>query len=148
MRHAIRRRGPSPLSAGLGLLTGTLLSLTAPVEATHSVDHRYAVLGYVRDARDRSVVGAVVRVVREKTGLSYAGETDTEGFYVVIVHLHDEDLLDRLRVSLGSMTIHVEARFEPGNARDHRGTRVDFVGQKAREWRAAFPSSLEKYLRQ
>lgn len=74
---------------------------------------------------------AVIRVVREKTGLSYAAETDTAGFYVVVVHLHDEDLLDRLLVGAGTTTIRVEAQFEPGNGTDPR---------------AAFLSTLEKYL--
>lgn len=130
-----------------GIVMLALLSLTAPTEATHEVDHRYLVLGYVRDAKDRPVAGATVRVVREKTGLAYEGETDAEGFYLVVVHLHDEDLGDRLLVRVGAATLRVEARFEPGNARDLRGTRGDFRGARAREWLVAFPSTLERYLR-
>lgn len=131
--------------ASLGLAVATVLSLTAPVEATHAVDHRYLVLGYVTDAKGKPLPRAVIRVVREKTGLSYAAEPDTEGFYVVVVHLHDEDLLDRLLVGAGTTTIRVEAQFERGNGTDPRGTRVDFAGREAREWRAAFFSTLEKY---
>lgn len=70
-----------------------LLLLAAPSEATHQVDHRYLVLGYVRDATRGPVARATVRVVREKTGLAYETETNAEGFYLVTVHLHDEDLL-------------------------------------------------------
>lgn len=131
----------------IGLVMLALLSLTAPTEATHEVDHRYLVLGYVRDAKDRAVAGTPVRVVREKTGLAYTGETDPEGFYLVVVHLHDEDLGDRLLVRVGTASLRVEARFEPGSARDPRGTRVDFRGASAREWAAAFPSTVERYLR-
>ncbi|MDP2622463.1 MAG: carboxypeptidase-like regulatory domain-containing protein, partial [Actinomycetota bacterium] len=104
-----------------------LLSLGTPAEATHELTHRYVVLGYVRDGTHRPIAGGTVEVVREKTGLSYFTESDAQGFYVVVVHLQDEDLLDTLRVNAGRATIRIQARFNPLNSRSHRGTRVDFT---------------------
>ena len=126
---------------------GTLLSLGTPVEATHDVTHRYVVLGYVRDGAHRPIAGLTVKVVREKTGLSYLTEADAEGFYLVIVHLQDQDLLDALRVTAGRATIRIEARFNPLNSRSHRGTRVDFTGSAAVERQETFGATVDDYLR-
>lgn len=132
----------------LSVALATLLSVGAPAEATHDVTHRYVVLGYVRDdAGRRPVAGRTVEVVREKTGASYLAETDAEGFYVVVVHLHDEDLLDALRVTAGRATIGIQARFNPLNARSQRGTRVDFTGSSAVERQEIFAETVNDYLK-
>lgn len=89
----------------LGVALATLFSLAAPAEATHDVTHRYVVLGYVRDGARRPISGNAVEVVREKTGLSYLADADPDGFYVVVVHLHGEHLLDVLRVTAVRVTI-------------------------------------------
>lgn len=122
------------------------LSVAIPVEATHEVDHRYVVLGYVRDAAGRPLARAVVRVVREKTGLAYEAETDGDGFYLVILHLHDEDVLEALGVGVGRATLRVEARFNPLDSRTPRGTNVDFHGGVARERPETFAAALERYV--
>ena len=137
--RAVRRLTLVPLA--------TLLSAGTPAEATHEVTHRYVVLGYVRDAARRPIAGITVEVVREKTGLSYLAETDAEGFYVGVVHLHDEDLLDVLRVTAGRATIRIQARFTPLNSRSHRGTRVDFTGGSAVERQEIFAGTVNDYLK-
>lgn len=123
------------------------LSLATPVEATHEVDHRYVVLGYVRDAAGRPLVRTVVRVVREKTGLVHETRTDRTGFYLVIVHLHDEDVLEPLRVAVGRAALRVEARFNPHDPRTPRGTSVDATDGVARERSEEFAAALERYVR-
>jgi hypothetical protein len=125
----------------------TLLSVGGPAEATHEVTHRYVVLGYVRDAARRPTAGGSVEVVREKTGLSYSAETDAEGFYVVLVHLHDEDLLDSLGVTAGRATIRIQARFNPLNSWSQRGTRVDLTGSSAVERQEMFAGTVNDYLK-
>ncbi|HXK34457.1 MAG TPA: carboxypeptidase-like regulatory domain-containing protein [Dehalococcoidia bacterium] len=122
------------------------LAPAVPVVATHAVDHRYVVLGTVRDARGRPLTRAVVRVVREKTGLAYEAETDDEGFYLVILHLHDEDVLEPLRVIVRQATSRIEARFNPLDPRTPRGTRVDFGDGVARERPEEFAATLERYV--
>lgn len=120
------------------------LAPAVPVAATHVVDHRYVVLGIVRDASGRPVTRAVVRVVREKTGLAYEAKTDGAGFYLVILHLHDEDVLEPLRVTVKRTTLRIEARFNPLDPRALRGTRVDFSDGGARERPEEFAATLER----
>lgn len=130
-----------------GLSAAALLALTSVAEATHEVNHRYGVLGYVRDGAGRPVSGSQVRVTREKTGLVYRGRTDADGFYVVIAHLHDEDLLDPLQVTAGRTTVRIEARFNPLNVRTERGTRIDFASNRAVEQPEMFAQTLDEYLK-
>jgi len=137
--RAVRRLTLVPFAA--------LLSLGTPAEATHEVSHRYVVLGYVRDGARRPMARGTVEVVREKTGFSYLTETDAEGFYVVVVHLQDGDLLDALRVTAGRATIRIQARFNPLNSRSHRGTRVDFTGSSAVEQQEIFDATVNDYLK-
>lgn len=131
----------------LGLAAVGLVALAGSAEATHEVDHRYVVLGHVRNDAGRAVTGVTVRVVREKTGVVYHAATDAEGFYIAIVHLHDEDLGDALQIMTDGASLRVQARFDPGDRRSHRGTRVDFAGGRAWERREAFAHSLAEYLK-
>jgi hypothetical protein len=124
------------------------LALAPTVEAIHAVDHRYVVLGYVRDATGRPLAGKAVRVVRQKSGLVLEAETDWDGFYVVIVHLHDEDLLGTLWVAVTPRTtLRLKAQFNPFDARTPRGTRVDFTDGVPRERPEEFATALERYVR-
>lgn len=125
--------------AVLALLPGTARS-------THEVSHRYVVLGYVKDASNRPLSGVKVELVREKTGLSHLAETDREGFYIIIVHLHDEDAGDRLSVTAGKVAATVVARFDPKNQTEERGTRLDFLGAKTVERSSWFAGSLKRFL--
>lgn len=125
------------------------MALVLPVatsEATHAVDHRYVVLGIVRDANGLPVARAAVRVVREETGLVYEAETDGEGFYVVILHLHDENVLEPVRVIVRQAALRIQARFNPLDPRTPRGTRVDVSGGMAQERPGEFATTLERYL--
>lgn len=130
-----------------GLAAVALVAFGGSAEATHEVDHRYVVLGYVRDGAGRPSAGVTVRGVREKTGLVYFAETDAEGFYVAIVHLHGEDVGEALRITAGEAGLRVQARFDPGDRRSHRGTRVDFAGTRVWERSAEFAYSLAEFLK-
>jgi len=131
----------------LGGVLVTALLVARPADSTHGMDHRYVVLGYVRDEDGRSLPHRPVQLVREKTGLAYRAETSAEGFYALIVHLHDEDVLDPLQLSASEVQIRIEARFNPLNPQRPRGTRVDFAGGQARERPEMFAPTLEEYLR-
>lgn len=124
-----------------------VLAPAVPGWATHAVDHRYVVVGYVRDGAGRGVAGTQVRVVRERTGLAYEAQTGSDGFYAVVVHLHDHDVLDPLDVTAGRVTVRVEARFERLDHSHARGTRMDFTPTKAVEQQEAFARTLDAYLR-
>lgn len=123
-----------------------LVLLSGTAGSTHEVSHRYVVLGYVKDAKDRPLPGVKIELVREKTGLPYAAETDRQGFYLVVVHLHDEDASDRLRVTAGKVAATVIARFDPKNQSEERGTRLDFLGTKTVERSSWFAGTLKRFL--
>jgi hypothetical protein len=133
------------VAAVVGLLLGALLAADG-ARAEHEVYYRYTVLGYVKDARGRPVSGHEIKIVRDKTGFSYLGETDAKGLYVVVLRLGDESVGERLTVQAGALTTTVAVRFEAGNRSDERGTRVDLDAGRFVERAAWFPSTLALFL--
>src|ERR687892_738796 len=89
-----------------------VLLVAGAATAEHEVYYRYTVLGYVKDAKGRPVVGREIAVVRDKTGFSYLGETDARGLYVLVIRLGDESLGERLTVRAGTLTTRIAVRFE------------------------------------
>jgi hypothetical protein len=126
-------------------LLGALL-VAGTTHAEHEVYYRYTIIGYVKEARGRPLPGREVRIVRDKTGFSYLGETDARGLYVVVVRLGDESLGERLTVRTGALTTKVAVRFEVANRTDERGTRLDVDAGRFVERSAWFPSTLALYL--
>jgi hypothetical protein len=129
-----------PRRALAALVTAILVA--APAAAEHEVYYRFTVLGYVKDARGKPVADAKVEVVRDKTGFTYLGETDGDGFYAARVRLGDESRGEALSVRQGARVCHVIAVFDPANQVDERGTRVDFEGARAIERATSFRSTL------
>src|SRR5204863_9448305 len=114
--------------------------------AEHEVYYRYTVLGYVKDSRGRPLPGREITVVRDKTGFSYLGETDSRGLYVLVLRLGDESVGERLTVRTNTLTTYVTVRFESANHHDERGTRLDIDGGRFVERSSWFPSTLALYL--
>ena len=139
---------PSPrrsllLTACLGL---ALALAPLPSEATHLPDHRFIVLGFVTDAEGRPLAGVKVVVTRLKTGLEHPTTTERDGFYFLILHLHDEDEGERLGVTLRGVKGEVRARYDVRDKKVERGTRIDVRGDRLVENRAAFAETLRAYL--
>jgi hypothetical protein len=128
--------------AALCLLTATI----APATATHAPDHRFIVIGYVKDGSGRALANVPVVVTRLKTGLAHRERTDTDGLYMIVVHLHDEDEGERLAISGNGVNGEVIARFDVQNKRIERGTRIDIRGGSLWEDRRAFAETLRAYL--
>lgn len=126
------------------VLAWTLIS--SPAGGTHLPDHRFAVLGFVTDADGRPVAGARVVVTRLKTGLEHPTTTERDGFFLVVVHLHDEDEGERLGVNLRGVKGEVRARYDTRDKKVERGTRVDLRAERIVENRAAFAETLRAYL--
>jgi hypothetical protein len=121
-----------------------LAAETSPAE--HEVYYRYTVLGYVKDARGKLRPGVEVELVREKTGFSYLGETDSTGLYVIVARLGDESMGERLRLRAAALSVTIVARFDPTDHVRERGTRVDFLAGKPVETPKAFPATLKRFL--
>jgi hypothetical protein len=131
------------LVAALGV---TLDLAGPPAGATHLPDHRFLVLGYVTDADDRPVAGARVVVTRLKTGLEYPTTTERDGFYLVVLHLHDEDEGERLGFEAKGVKGELRARYDTRDKKVERGTRVDVRADRLVENRLAFAETLRAYL--
>jgi hypothetical protein len=134
-------------AAGLVAALGLGLVLAGPpAGATHLPDHRFLVLGYVTDADDRPVAGARVVVTRLKTGLEYPTTTERDGFYLVVLHLHDEDEGERLGFEAKGVKGELRARYDTRDKKVERGTRVDVRADRLVENRLAFAETLRAYL--
>jgi hypothetical protein len=143
-------RGRRPAFRAL-LLAGALgvPVLAPPVTiAEHEVAYRYTVLGYVTDGESRARPGVRVELVRDKTGFSYLGETDTEGFYLIVARLGDESEGESLSLRADSLVLSLRARFDPADHATERGTRVDFAGLRALQNSTAFAPTLKRFLSQ
>ncbi len=125
-----------------------MLSSALPSTAEHEVYYRYTVLGYVKDPAGVASPGVEVELVREKTGFSYLGETDTTGLYVIVARLGDESVGERLSLRAASQPASIVARFDPKDHTQERGTRVDFLGGKSVETPTAFAATLRRFLDQ
>jgi hypothetical protein len=123
-------------------------SIVGAARAEHQVSYRYVVLGYVTDAENRGRRGVWVELRREKTGFSYLGETDTDGFYVIVARLGDESAGESLHLRAEGQAMTLTARFDPTDHATERGTRVDFTARKPVESPTAFAVTLRRYLAQ
>jgi hypothetical protein len=123
-----------------------ILLAALPAAGEHEVWYRYTVLGYVTDAQGKPRVGQRVQLVRDRTRLSYLGDTDADGFYVIVARLADESAGEALTLRLGPATARLTATFDPTNHTDERGTRVDFEGGRAVERAGAFRSTLASFV--
>jgi hypothetical protein len=131
----------------LGLVLAAGLALGAPAGATHAPDHRFIVLGYVTDAGGQPVAGESIIVTRLKTGLEYRARTERDGFYMIVLHIHDADEGEQLSVAAGSTAYgRITARFDVSDKRVERGTRVDARGPDLREDRPRFAETLRSWL--
>ena len=137
-------------------LAGALIAVAPPApgpiiqkaQAEHQISYRYVVLGYVTDAENRGRRGVRVELRREKTGFSYLGETDTDGFYVIVARLGDESAGESLHLRAEGQAMTLTARFDPADHATERGTRVDFTARRPVESPTAFAVTLKRYLGQ
>ena len=158
--RALARRGPvtalcscadatrchrSLLRTAVGMVMAISL-LAPPAVAEHEPQYRFTVLGYVKDSAGTPRRGAGLEVTRERTGLSYQGETDPSGLYVIVTRLADESRGERLLVRAGPSALWVTARFDPADHTSERGTRVDFTGGKPAERPELFAATLKQFL--
>ena len=116
--------------------------------AEHQVSYRYVVLGYVTDAQNRGRPGVRVELRRDKTGFSYLGETDTDGFYMIVARLGNESAGESLHLRAEGQAMTLTARFDPTDHATERGTRVDFTARQPVESPTAFAVTLRRYLAQ
>jgi len=129
------------------LMIGLLVAVVAaPAVAEHEIFYRYTVLGYVKDAAGKPSPGQTLELIRDKTGVSYLGQTDESGLFVIVARLGDESAGESLTLRLGTTRQRLIARFDAANHTDERGTRVDLEGARVIERPAWFRSTLATLL--
>jgi len=129
------------------LLLPLLVVVAAPAaRAEHQIFYRYTVLGYVKDGAGKPRPAQRVELIRDKTGFSYLGDTDTSGLFVIVARLGDESAGESLTLRLGDTQVRVIARFDPANHTEERGTRVDLQGTRVLERPSWFRSTLTQFL--
>ena len=142
------RRGEllSGLTRALWLLPLLVAVAASAARAEHEIFYRYTVLGYVKDGAGKPRQGQRVELIRDKTGFSYLGDTDTAGLFVIVARLGDESAGESLTLRLGDAQARVIARFDPTNHTEERGTRVDLQGTRVLERPAWFRPTLTEFL--
>jgi hypothetical protein len=101
------------------------------VLATHEVDHRFTVRGTVRDGRafpGTPLAGKEVIIRERQTGqVLQQGVTDQRGQFVLVLHVHNEDLGKLITVQSQGVEKTLELQFDPDNRTTERQAHVDLV---------------------
>ncbi|MFQ5580091.1 MAG: hypothetical protein ACE5FZ_05715 [Nitrospiria bacterium] len=82
------------------------------IHATHEEDHRFTIIGYVRDGKGSPLSDALV-LLEHKGGVKKETHTDTHGYYEVMFHLHNDNLGDEILVAVGDVVKKVSVQFDP-----------------------------------
>ncbi len=93
--------------------------------ATHEADHRYVITGYVRDSIGVPIPSANL-VLEHKGGEKKKVKTNSEGYYEILFHLHNDSLGDQILVSYGETTRKHKVQFDVDDKFTHRGAQIDF----------------------
>lgn len=122
-------RGNDPDGMRLVIFLIFILSLVnitpKPAFATHEVDHRFIVSGYVRDGEGNALKGVDV-LLEHKSGQKEKVVTNGFGYYEALFHLHDDNLGDEITVTTGTEVKKVAVAFKAGDKITHRGATADF----------------------
>jgi hypothetical protein len=103
-----------------------ILLISPPALATHEVDHRYVVFGYVGDDQGRPLAGKKVTAIDTTIQLRESVQTDSNGYYEILLHLHDNNQGDSLEVRVEDQKKEIRISFDPSDKTTARRQQVDF----------------------
>ena len=104
-----------------------LCMIAVPIaRAEHEIDHRFVVEGYVCGADGKPMANQEVMVKDTRIPLGKTTNTDSDGFYSVRLHLHNENQGDPILVAAGEREQHVKASFDPKDMKAERKSVVNF----------------------
>lgn len=109
----------------LVILACLLLPVSAIAE--HEADHRYEVHGYVLDDNENPVPGREVAIFADG-GMLARGTTDSDGYYSLHLHLHNQDRGRRLNLHAGPDRAEIRVRFDPEDNHTARVHAANLVG--------------------
>lgn len=95
--------------------------------AEHEVDHRYNVTGFVLDGDGQPVADSAVSI---RMGNNTIGTqtTNPQGYYNIRLHLHDEDLGQKLVIQSGTDEVTITVTLTPGDNATSRIHYANLVG--------------------
>lgn len=111
------------LAAGL---PSVLLASASVVWATHEVDHRFTIEGFV--CRDNRQPVAGTQVMAKDTRVSVGANvlTDDRGYYKVTLHLHNDNKGDPILVTAQGVEQRITAQFDVKDIQSERKVAVNF----------------------
>ena len=100
------------------------------VLATHETDHRFTVYGVVKSRTGQPRVNVRVMVTHADDGSTVF--TDSNGYYEILLHLHNSNLGDEIRIVSEKEVKTIKAVFDPNDKVTERKVAVNFeaVGEK------------------
>ncbi|WP_447977739.1 carboxypeptidase-like regulatory domain-containing protein [Candidatus Nitrospira bockiana] len=96
------------------------------VFAEHEVDHRFTVEGYVCGSDSQPISGVEVMVKDTRTSNGKIGYTDSDGYYSISLHLHNDNQGDPIVVTAGDREQRLTAKFDPKDLKTERKVAVTF----------------------
>jgi hypothetical protein len=122
-------RAVSVRAAWWGILTAIGLDMTTIMplaQAEHEVDHRFIVEGYLCGEDGKSMANQEVMVKDTRIPLGKTTYTDSDGFYSVTLHLHNDNQGDPILVAAGDREQRLTAKFDPKDMKAERKMIVSF----------------------
>lgn len=112
------------------LSLGTLYPVSV-LYALHEVDHRFTIEGRICGNDGDGIESAVVSVKDTRAGISGNGKADGDGFYKVVLHLHNENQGDPLVIQSGEFESTGRVELDPDDPKTERIVTVN-LGQPCR----------------
>ena len=123
-----RRRNGNKTSGWLTAILGLAGSLSFPILlfASHAADHRFTVEGFVCGPDGKGRAGAEVLVKDTRVTVGQTVTSDSDGYYKVTLHLHNDNVGDPLLVETGGEQQHRKIEFDPNDLETERKLWVNF----------------------
>ena len=126
--------GRAAVFFGLAGLAGAACVVPDVAWATHEMDHRFTVSGYVRDKDGKPAkdVRVSVRNLGDQTVDPVTTYADGSGYYKALLHLHNKNAGDSIQISAKDErsgfdeSKKIRAEFNPGDRHAERQAKVDF----------------------
>jgi hypothetical protein len=92
----------------------------------HEIDHRFVVEGHVCDQTGQPIADAQVVVKDSKINEGAAGFTDDSGYYKAVLHLHNDNVGDRIVVTALNQEQQTTAQFDAKDLHTERKVSINF----------------------
>ncbi|HET7058536.1 MAG TPA: carboxypeptidase-like regulatory domain-containing protein [Nitrospiraceae bacterium] len=121
-----RRRIVQVVCFLLAIVGWKMMAIMPLAQAEHEVDHRFIVEGYVCGGDGRSIANQEVMVKDTRIPLGKTTYTDSDGFYSVTLHLHNDNQGDPILVAAGDREQRLTAKFDAKDMKAERKMTVNF----------------------